>query len=115
MLSVPFYIALVAVALTIISSPATQAQEKEPQAKIGSDTFFSGNVVDVAADHVTVSRTVLGKAAEQRTFKITPATRVEGKMKQKSRVTVRYAASEDGEVVALAIIVRPDKAENKKK
>jgi hypothetical protein len=101
--------------MNLFPAPAQAQDNKEMQAKTDGGMFFSGNVVDVAEDHVTVSRSVLGKAPEKRDFKIAATTRVEGKMKQKSRVTVRYASSEDGGVVALAIIVRPDKTDNKKK
>jgi len=113
-LTVPLYIAVLAVLLTTAGPSLGRAQDLTDQAKPETDTFFSGNVVEMAADHVTVSRAVLGKPPEKRTFKITPATKTEGKMKNKSRVTVRYAASDEGEL-AVSIIVRPDKAENGKK
>lgn len=110
-LAVPFFAVLLAL-VPVPASPA-RAQESDPQAKSGGQMFFSGNVVEVAADHLSVSRSVLGKAPEKREFKITSATRVEGKIKQKSRVTVRYAAGEEGDIVALAIIVRADKPDAK--
>ena len=73
--------------------------------------FFSGTVTELASDKLSVSRTILGKADEQRTFRITSATRIEGKLKLKSRVTVQFAAGEEGEV-AVSIVVRdkPDKS-----
>lgn len=67
--------------------------------------FFSGVVTVLADDKVTVFRTVLGKNAESRTFLVTSETRVEGKLKVKARVTVRYAKDEEGDR-ALHIIVR---------
>jgi hypothetical protein len=76
------------------------------------DGFFSGTVSEVAQDKVIVARTVLGKAPENRTFVINSETKVEGKIKQKSRVTVRYAPGEQGDV-ALSILVR-DRQEKKK-
>ena len=114
MLTVPFYTAVLAVLFAAASPLLMRAQDPTGKTKPETDTFFSGNVVEMAADHVTVSRAVLGKPAENRAFKITSATKVEGKMKNKSRVTVRYAASEEGDV-AVSIIVRPEKAENSKK
>lgn len=115
MLAVAFYIAVLAVLFTAASPSFARPQDPTDQAaKPDADTFFSGNVVEIAADHVTVSRAVLGKPAEKRTFKITPETKTEGKMKNKSRVTVRYATSEEGDV-AVSIIVRPERAESKKK
>jgi hypothetical protein len=72
--------------------------------------FFSGIVTALASDKLSVSRTILGKADEQRTFRITGSTRIEGKLKLKSRVTVQFAAGDEGDV-AVSIVVRdkPDK------
>lgn len=89
------------------------AQNEPAQPKIEPDAFFSGNVVELSADRVAVSRTILGKAPEKRTFTITPDTKVEGKMKNRSRVTVRYTRSDEGDV-ALSILVR-EGSDNKKK
>ncbi len=101
MLSVP--LVLICLLLGAVLPSAGFAQD-DP-AKTDSDAFFSGTVMEIAADHVTVSRTILGKPAERRTFKITEQTKVEGKLKAKSRVTVRYAATDEGDV-ALSILVR---------
>jgi hypothetical protein len=67
--------------------------------------FFSGVVTTLAEDRITVFKTVLGKSSETRTFLITPETRVEGKLRVKARVTVRYTKEEEGDR-ALHIIVR---------
>ena len=67
--------------------------------------FFSGVVTELAADKITVLKTVLGKNSDTRTFLITPETRIEGKLRVKARVTVRYAHEEDS-YRALRIIVR---------
>lgn len=76
------------------------------------DGFFSGTVTENAEDKVTVARTILGKPAENRTFVINAETKVEGKIKPKVRVTVRYAPGEQGDV-ALSILVR-DRQDKKK-
>lgn len=67
--------------------------------------FFSGVVTALTGDQITVFKTVLGKNSETRTFLITPDTRIEGKLRLKTRVTVRYARAEDGDR-AVHIIVR---------
>ncbi len=108
----PLYTGVLAILLSSLVSSPVRAQEETNHAQ--ADGFFSGNVIDVNAEQVTVSRTILGKPAENKTFKILPTTKVEGKMKQKSRVTVRYAPGDEGDV-ALSIIVRADKADGKKK
>ncbi len=67
--------------------------------------FFSGMITALTEDQVTVLRTVLGKSSETRTFAITPQTRVEGKLRPKVRVTVRFVHQENTDQ-ALHIIVR---------
>jgi hypothetical protein len=113
-LTVPLYIVAAAIVFTTTCLSSASGQSPAEQVNSEADTFFSGHVVEMAADHVTVSRTVLGKTPEKRTFKITPDTKMEGKMKNKSRVTVRYTTTDDGEI-AISIIVRPDRSENSKK
>ena len=69
------------------------------------DQFFSGIILEVTGDKITVTRTVLGNESDTRTFLITPETRIEGKPSAKSRVTVRYVPSDAGDR-AVHIIVR---------
>lgn len=83
--------------------PAPKPQEIAPEP--AADSFFSGTVAELEQEKVIVARTILGKPAEKRTFLLNADTKVEGKLKPKSRVTVRFAAGEQGEV-ALAILVR---------
>lgn len=66
--------------------------------------FFSGVVADLPEGRITVSRTALGKS-ENRSFIIAPETKIEGKLKQNARVTVRFRTSGEGDV-AVHIIVR---------
>jgi hypothetical protein len=84
----------------------TSIEAKKP------DTFFAGTIVETTPEKITVSRVVLGKT-EKRDFKVTADTKVEGKLKPKVRVTVRYVAGEDGEIATL-IVVRAA-TQNKKK
>jgi len=78
----------------------TRAQNAPPATQ-PADAFFSGTVVEFADDHVSVNRIVLGKNSETRTFAITPETTIEGKLRVKARVTVRFV-----EERAVHIIVR---------
>jgi hypothetical protein len=80
------------------------AQSTAPTEKTHSE-FFSGVITVMADDKVTVFKTVLGKDSETHVFLITKDTRVEGKLKLKARVTVRYTHADDGDL-ALHIIVR---------
>jgi len=94
--------------LLLLLSPVAfipvRAQDNAPSEQSRSE-FFSGVVTTLAEDKITVFKTVLGKSSETRTFLITPETRVEGKLRMKVRVTVRYTREEQGDR-ALHIIVR---------
>jgi hypothetical protein len=72
------------------------------------DQTFSGPIVEITATQITVSRSILGKPAEKRTFWIKSDTRIEGKLRVKVKVTVGYVASDDGDVARL-IVVRSSK------
>lgn len=67
--------------------------------------FFSGVITVLADGQITVSKTVSGKPSEARVFLIAKETRVEGKLRVKARVTVRYT-HDDGGDHAVHIIVR---------
>ena len=87
-----------------ISSIPIRAQDDKQNEQPQSE-FFSGVVTELAADKITVLKAVLGKNSDTRTFLITQETHVEGKLRVKARVTVRYAHAEDSNR-ALRIIVR---------
>ena len=95
---------LLALAL-LFAGMGTGIQAQADPAPKKSDTFFSGTVEDSTAMQITVSRVVLGKT-QKRAFRITPDTKVEGKLRAKVRVTVRYVEDDDGDIATL-IIVRP--------
>jgi hypothetical protein len=76
---------------------APSVQAKQP------DTFFAGSVTELTPLKVSVSRKVSGKT-ENRSFRITPDTKVEGKLKTKVRVTVRYAIDEEGDTAVLIVV-----------
>jgi hypothetical protein len=79
--------------------------QETPSAEQPSGEFFSGTITVLTDDKITVNRAVLGQSSETRTFAITPATKVEGKLRVKLRVTVRFTKDEDVET-AVHIIVR---------
>jgi len=68
--------------------------------------IFSGVVTKLTDDAVTVVRKVPGHAAVTREFMRDAQTQVEGKLRERARVTVRYKAGDDGMFIALHIIVR---------
>src|SRR5262249_26223167 len=87
--------------LFLLTSLFAQQEPSQPK----PDTFFAGTVSDLTTEKVSVSRVVSGKK-EEKTFRITPDTKVEGKLRAKIRVTVRYITDEEGDTATL-IVVRP--------
>ena len=91
-------LALVSMAFLAAPAPAPSAQEED-------DTFFSGTVDEFTAESVTVTREVLGNPPEHRSFVINAHTKMEGKLAEGARVTVKFRATDDG-MIADTIIVR---------
>lgn len=90
--------------LTLLTAVAAIPQEP-PAPKAEGESFVSGVVTELSADKIVVDRI---KPAEKRTFIRNADTKVEGKLKVKSRVTLRFATSDEGDI-ALSILVRDGK------
>src|SRR5579864_6526275 len=70
------------------------------------DNYFTGTLVENAADHMKVSRVLQGKS-EARVFKVNAQTKVEGgRLRLRERITVRYVTGDDS-FTAILVIVRP--------
>jgi len=110
-------VVLILLAFCLDGSRAVAAQGSEdggaaaPGAK--PDAFYSGSVVESTETSLVVSRTVLGKK-ERRTFAMTADTKIEGRLRTGSRVTVRYAPGDNGDT-SILIVVRSSGAPTKKK
>lgn len=91
------------------SEPKTKSQS-EPK----YDHTFSGPLVEVTETQITVSRSILGKPAEKRTFAIKSDTRVEGKLRIHAKVTVGYVTTDDGDVARLVVVRSSQKTPEKK-
>ncbi len=96
-------------ALTSASWQSLRADETAPNTQKG-DNFFSGNVRENTAEKITIARTVLGKL-ETRSFIVTPDTKVEGRLRLKVRVTVRYITDDNGDTATMIVV----RGANKKK
>lgn len=98
---------LAAGALLLLLSPTARvaAQDAATTEVKPKYEYFSGSITVMDEEKVTVLKTVLGKTSEMRTFLITKETRIEGKLRLKARVTVRYTREDEG-YRALHIIVR---------
>jgi hypothetical protein len=70
------------------------------------DNYFTGTLVENAADHMKVSRVLQGKK-EERVFQVNAQTKVEGgRLRLRERITVRYVSADDKDT-AILVIVRP--------
>jgi hypothetical protein len=69
--------------------------------------FFAGTVVELDASHIKVTRTLVGRPTESRSFAINPATKMnKAAIKLHNHVTVRYKHLTESDV-ALEIQPRP--------
>ena len=89
----------------------TQSAPNEPEYE---DTF-SGSILQVSAVAVTVSRSILGKPAEKRTFSIKPETRIEGKLRLNAKVTIGFVSNDEGDVARLIVVRTTQRAPQNKK
>jgi hypothetical protein len=100
---------LICVVLLAFALPGTQisaqsATRPDTAAPV-HNSYFSGFVADVTPTSVTISRDGPNKELVRRQFVIDSQTKVEGKLRVKARVTVRYEPRPEGDR-AIRIIVR---------
>jgi hypothetical protein len=99
------------------STPSNNEKSSQPgnsQNEPKYDQTFSGPIVEVTATRITVSRSILGKPAEKRTFSIKSDTRIEGKLRVRVKVTVGYVTGDDGDVARLVVVRTSQKSAEKK-
>ncbi len=77
-----------------------------PAAPAAKPQFFAGSVTELDESHIVVSRKLVGRPLESRTFLIDSKTRMNAVIKVKSRVTVRYRRRPEGDL-ALEVQARP--------
>jgi len=94
----------ISVLLALANLSPVHCQDPPPAVQ-PQDQYFAGLVTELTEASVTITRTVLGKSTVRK-FAITAETVIQGgKPKLKSKVTVKWAAGEDGDR-ALKIILR---------
>jgi hypothetical protein len=99
---------LLAIALTAGCASvrlAAQAPSAPPAAAAVSN-IFTGTITELKTESITVVRRVTGQAAVTRSFVRDAQTTVEGRLRLKSRVTIRFRMLDDGSFAAVHIIVR---------
>jgi hypothetical protein len=118
----PFATLLIVAGTQLAAGPGAQENtslEKStpvdsPKSEPKYDQTFSGPIVEITATQITVSRSILGKPAEKRTFAIKSDTRIEGKLKVRVKVTVGYVTTDDGDVARLVVVRSSQKTIDKK-
>ena len=101
--------------MSVAQEPAkTESAKDDSKSEPKYDETFSGPIVEVSATRITVSRSILGKPAEKRTFWIKPDTRIEGRLRVRAKVTVGFVKSDDGDVARLVVVRTAQKPPEKK-
>ena len=78
------------------------------------DETFSGPIVELTSGKIVVSRSILGKQPEKRTFVIKVDTRIEGKLHVRAKVTVGFITNDEGDVARLIVVRAPQKTPQEK-
>jgi hypothetical protein len=103
-------VACLAAVLLLHGPVEALAQDPEtppPAAPAARPQFFAGTVTELDESHIKVSRKLVGRPLESRTFVIDAKTKMNKiTIRVKSRVTVRYRRQPDGDL-ALEVQVRP--------
>ena len=93
------------------------AQDKQkqdgPKPEPKYDDTFSGPITELSSTRITVERSILGKAAERRSFWIKPDTRVEGRMRIRTKVTVGFVTTDEGDIARLIVVRTTQKPQKK--
>jgi hypothetical protein len=107
---------VVSLFLGFVHAQGTDLSKKEaPKSEPKYEDTFSGPVLELSATTITVSRSILGKPAEKRTFSIQSDTRIEGRLRVRARVTVGYVTTDDGDVARLIVVRTNQKPSQEKK
>ncbi len=97
------FVATVLAISSLLHAQDTPAARPEASVKVEN---FSGTVLELNEDTLAVVRKSLAREEVTKHFQRDNSTRVEGVLRVKSRVTVRYKSFPDGVLKAVYIIVR---------
>jgi hypothetical protein len=105
-------VVLCCAALTLAEAPQQQKPPPAPESPVPPEAppkpqFFAGTITELDEQHITVSRHLIGRSPEKRTFLLNEKTKMNrASMKVKTRVTVRYQHLPEGDT-ALEIHIQP--------
>ena len=102
---------LVCLGLSLTTPPLLpQTSNATNEAPAAHDQFFTGLVVAISDESLTVDRKASGKNSATKTFIVTPETQFEGgKPRVRAQVTVRYITTDDGDRAVHVILRRNPK------
>ena len=100
----------------LVRAQETDLSKKDaPKSEPSYDDTFSGPVLELSAVKITVSRSILGQAAEKRTFLIKSDTRIEGRLRVRAKVTVGFVTTDDGDIARLIVVRTTQRTPQEKK
>ena len=100
----------------LVWAQETDLSKKDaPKSEPSYDDTFSGPVLELSAVKITVSRSILGQAAEKRTFLIKSDTRIEGRLRVRAKVTVGFVTTDDGDIARLIVVRTTQRTPQEKK
>jgi hypothetical protein len=98
--------------LLVVLSFAWSARCVAAQDDQDKDNYFTGTLIENTPDHLKVSRVLQGKS-EEHIFKVNAQTKIEGRLRLRVRINVRYISGDNGDI-AILVIVRPATGPGKK-
>jgi hypothetical protein len=107
---VRFGLAIFVLLATLALAQDTDQKPDGTKAEPPYDDTFSGPIVELTGSRIVISRSILGKPPEKRTFVIKVDTRIEGKLRVRAKVTVGFITNEEGDVARLIVVRVPQKA-----
>lgn len=94
--------------LAILCAGSEAVSAQEPDTAQAGYEFVSGSIAETTPGRIVVNRAVPGKSPENRSFRLTEETKIEGRLRVGARVTIGFRTTDEGEPIAVRIIVRQD-------
>lgn len=90
-----------------------QVKPDAPKTEPKYDDTFSGTVMELSTAKVVIERSILGKPPERHSFLIKPDTRIEGRLRAKTKVTVGFVTTDEGDIARLIVVRTTQKPQKK--
>lgn len=97
-------LAICLISVCLHAQDTDQVKPDAPKTEPKYDDTFSGTVMDLSTTKVVIERSILGKPPERRSFLIKLDTRVEGRLRARTKVTVGFVTTDEGDVARLIVV-----------